>query len=115
MEKPPVPANMDIENIRKDFPILSRKVRGKDLIYFDNAATSQKPAAVIRSLVNYYETMNSNIHRGIHTLSEEATSAYEDVRKKVARLVHCSSPQTVIFTRNTTESINLVAYSWGRK
>ena len=106
---------MDIDKIRKDFPILNRKIRGKDLIYFDNAATSQKPSSVIQSLVHYYETMNANVHRGIHTLSEEATSAYEDVRKKVAKFVHGSTPQSVVFTRNTTEAINLVAYSWGRK
>ncbi len=106
---------LDTDKIRKDFPILTRQVRGKPLVYLDNAATSQKPKAVIDALVNYYETQNSNIHRGIHTLSEEATQAFEEVRKKVARFVHAPSPQSVIFTRNTTESINLVAYAWGRK
>ena len=106
---------LNTEKIREDFPILNRKVRGKPLIYLDSAATSQKPRVVIDSLVHYYETMNANIHRGIHTLSVEATTAYEEVRKKVAKFVHASSPEAVIFTRNTTESINLVAYAWGRK
>ncbi len=106
---------MDIQQIRKDFPILERKIRGKNLIYLDNAATSQKPRSVIQALTHYYENTNANVHRGIHTLSEEATSQYEEVRKKVAKLVHAPSPESVIFTRNTTESINLVAYAWGRK
>src|SRR3989344_2881399 len=105
----------DIEKIRKDFPILSRTVRGKPLVYLDSAATSQKPRAVIDALSRYYEHTNANIHRGIHTLSEEATQAYEDVRKKVAGLVHAPSANSVVFTRNATESINLVAHSWGRK
>lgn len=107
--------NLNIEQIRKDFPILDRQVRGKPLIYLDNAATSQKPRAVIDALVYYYENTNANIHRGIHTLSEEATTEFEEVRKKVAKFVHAASPRSVIFTRNTTESINLIAYAWGRK
>ncbi len=106
---------LDTEKLRKDFPILSRTVRGKPLVYLDNAATSQKPKAVIDALSNYYLNQNANIHRGIHTLSEEATQAFEEVRKKVAKFVHAPSAQSVIFTRNTTESINLVAYAWGRK
>lgn len=106
---------MDIDKIRKDFPILSRRVRGKPLVYLDNAATSQKPRAVIEALSNFYENTNANVHRGIHTLSEEATALYEEARKKVARFVHAPSPESVIFTRNTTESINLVAHAWGRK
>lgn len=105
----------DVEKIRQDFPILSRTVRGKPLVYLDSAATSQKPRAVIDALSRYYEHTNANIHRGIHTLSEEATQAYEDVRKKVAGLVHAPSANSVVFTRNATESINLVAHSWGRK
>ncbi|OGR83788.1 MAG: cysteine desulfurase [Elusimicrobia bacterium RIFCSPLOWO2_01_FULL_64_13] len=106
---------VDIDKIRKDFPILSRRVRGKPLVYLDNAATSQKPRAVIEALSNFYENTNANVHRGIHTLSEEATALYEEARKKVARFVHAPSPESVIFTRNTTESINLVAHAWGRK
>ena len=106
---------INIEKIRKDFPILSRQVRGKPLIYFDSAATSQKPKSVIDALVNYYEQHNANIHRGIHTLSEEATQLFEQARKKVAKFVHASNPNTIIFTRNTTESLNLIAYAWGRK
>lgn len=105
----------DVEKIRQDFPILSRQVRGKPLVYLDSAATSQKPRAVIDALTRYYEQTNANIHRGIHTLSEEATQAYENVRKKVAGLVHAPSPSSVIFTRNATESINLVTHAWGRK
>lgn len=108
-------SHIDTNKIRADFPILSRKIRGKDLIYFDNAATSQKPKQVISALVDYYENHNANVHRGIHTLSEEATALYEGVRKKVAKFVHATSPESVIFTRNTTESINLMAYAWGRK
>jgi len=108
--------SLDIQKIRNDFPlILNRQVRGKPLIYFDNAATSQKPRCVIDSLVHYYEHSNANIHRGIHTLSQEATDQYEEVRKKIAKFVHASTPSSVVFTRNTTESINLVAYAWGRK
>lgn len=106
---------IDVEKIRKDFPILNRKIRGKPLVYLDSAATSQKPRVVIDALVHYYENTNSNIHRGIHTLSEEATSQYEDARKKVSKFVHASSPQSIVFTRNTTESINMVAHAWGRK
>lgn len=101
-------------DIRKDFPILSRTVNGKPLIYLDNAATSQKPASVIESIKSYYETNNANIHRGIHTLSEEATAAYEGVREKVSKFVDAGEPASIVFTRNTTEAINLVAQSWGR-
>src|SRR3989338_9999387 len=96
----------DVEKIRQDFPILSRQVRGKPLVYLDNAATSQKPRAVIDALSRYYSQTNANIHRGIHTLSEEATRAFEDVRKKVAGLVRAPSAHSVVFTRNATESIN---------
>ncbi len=106
---------LNVPKIREDFPILSRQIRGKPLIYFDNAATSQKPRAVINALSNFYEQHNANIHRGIHTLSQEATDLFEDTRKKVAKFVHASAPENVIFTRNTTEAINLVAYAWGRK
>ncbi|MDP1710435.1 MAG: cysteine desulfurase [candidate division WWE3 bacterium] len=98
--------------VRKDFPILSQKVHGKPLVYLDNAATSQKPAAVIEAISNYYREYNSNIHRGVHTLAEKATQAYEGAREKVARFVG-AQPSEIVFTRGTTESINLVAYSWG--
>lgn len=105
----------DVNKVREDFPILKREVRGKPLVYLDSAATSQKPVQVLRALTDYYENYNSNIHRGIHTLSEEATAAYEDARKKTADFIGASSTEEVIFTRNTTESINLVMYAWGRK
>lgn len=98
--------------VRKDFPILSQKVNGKPLVYLDNAATSQKPAAVIEAISTYYREYNSNIHRGVHTLAEKATQVYEGAREKVARFVG-AQPSEIVFTRGTTESINLVAYSWG--
>ena len=105
----------DIDAIRQQFPILSREVKGKPLIYFDNAATSQKPQSVIDALVNYYTGFNANIHRGIHTLAEEATAAFEQTRDAVKEFIHASSREEIIFTRGTTESINLVAYTWGRQ
>lgn len=104
----------NVEKIRKDFPILEREIwDGKKLVYLDNAATTQKPKIVIDALVDYYENYNANIHRGVHKLAEEATGAYEDVRKKVKSFISCSDSSEVIFTRNTTESINLLAYSLG--
>ena len=103
---------LDVERIRKEFPILSRTVNGKPLVYLDNAATSQKPRAVIQALVDYYEGYNSNVHRGVHTLSMEATDKYEEARVKVARFINSPSSEQVIWTRNTTESINLVAQTW---
>ena len=105
--------SLDVARIRKDFPILERKVHGKPLVYFDNAATSQKPRQVIDALVRYYEKYNANIHRAVHTLGEEATAAYEEAREKVARFINAPSTEHIVFTRNTTEAINLVAYSWG--
>jgi len=105
---------LDVARIRQDFPILDRQVYGKPLVYLDNAATSQKPRQVIEALVKYYETYNANIHRAVHCLGEEATTAYEEARAKVAAFINAPSPECVIFTRNTTESINLVAYTWGR-
>ncbi len=104
----------DVEGIRKDFPILSRQVNGKPLVYLDNAATSQKPRQVIDALVQYYETYNANTRRGLHTLAEEATSAFEGAREKVAKFIGAPDPSCIIFTRNTTESINIIAYSWGQ-
>lgn len=105
----------DIKKIREDFPILRRKVHGKPLVYFDNAATTQKPRSVIAALTNFYENHNANIHRGVHTLSDEATQLVEDSRKKTAAFINAGSPESIIFTRNATESINLVAQAWGRK
>ncbi len=104
---------LDVQAIRADFPILHREVNGKPLVYLDNAATSQKPRQVIQALVDYYGNFNANIHRGIHALSEEATAAYEDVREKTARFIGAPSADCVVFTRNTTEGINMVARSWG--
>src|SRR3954466_10335502 len=106
---------LDVKKIQTDFPILNRQVNGKRLVYLDNAATTQKPASVIAAESAYYEQTNANIHRGIHTLSEEATAQYEAAREKVARFIGAGSAESVIFTRNTTESINLVAQSWARK
>jgi cysteine desulfurase/selenocysteine lyase len=104
----------DVEAIRAQFPILSRKVKGKDLVYLDNAATAQKPLAVIDALVHYYSHYNANIHRGLHTLADEATAAYEASRTAVKDFVGASSPDEIIFTKGTTDSINLVAHSWGK-
>jgi cysteine desulfurase/selenocysteine lyase len=106
----------NVDEIRKDFPILERQVHGKTLVYLDNAATTQKPRQVIDALVHYYEHYNANIHRGLHTLAEEATAAYEGARLKAGRFINAPhAAEEVIFTRNTTESINLVSNAWGRK
>ncbi|XP_074578438.1 cysteine desulfurase 1, chloroplastic [Curcuma longa] len=101
------------EITRPDFPILHQAVNGFNLVYFDNAATSQKPSAVIKALSEYYELYNSNVHRGVHYLSAKATDAYEEARNKVANFVNAADRREIIFTRNATEAINLVAYSWG--
>jgi cysteine desulfurase/selenocysteine lyase len=105
---------LDVQRIRQDFPILERRVHGKPLVYLDNAATSQKPRAVIDALVRFYETSNANIHRGIHLLAEEATAQYEEARAKVARFIGARSPHEIVFVRNTTEAINLAARTWGQ-
>lgn len=105
----------DVEAIRKNFPILSQTAYGKPLIYFDNAATSQKPQVVIDALTKYYSEYNANIHRGVHFLSQKASQAFDDVRVKVQQLINAKSEREIIFTRGTTESINLVAATWGRK
>ncbi len=99
---------------RGDFPILDRKVHGKPLVYLDNSATSQKPRAVLDALDDYYTRLNANVHRGLHTLSEEATNAYEAARERVARFINAPA-RSLVFVRNTTEGINLVASAWGRK
>ena len=108
-------APLDTAAIREQFPILSREVHGRPLVYLDNAATTQKPQSVIDALSHYYSTMNANIHRGLHTLAEEATAAYEDVRKQVAAFIGAGSHREVVFTRNTTESLNLLAYTLGSR
>jgi cysteine desulfurase / selenocysteine lyase len=105
----------DVEKVRSDFPILGRKVGDKDLVYLDNAATSQKPRRVLDALDDYYGLHNANIHRAVHRLAEEATAAYEGAREKVARFLGAPETAGLIFTRGTTESVNLVAYAWGRK
>lgn len=103
----------DVEAVRAQFPILTRQVHGKPLIYLDSTASSQKPHVVIDRLAAYYEHGNANVHRGVHTLSEEATAAFEGSRAKVARFINAASSKEIIWTRNATEAINLVAYSWG--
>lgn len=106
---------LNVKKIRKDFPILKRQLdSGKPLIYLDNAATTQKPLAVINAIHDYYMNYNSNIHRAVHQLAEEATAAYESTRQKVAKFINARSTDEIVFTRNTTEAINLVAYAWGR-
>ena len=105
---------IDWSALRKDFPILDQQVHGKPLVYFDNAATSQKPRSVIAALVHYYEHDNANVHRGIHELSNRATSAFEAARTRAAKFINARSSDEIIFTRGTTESINLVAATWGQ-
>jgi len=104
----------DVEKIREDFPILHQEINGKPLVYLDNAATSQKPKSVIDSIEKYYRGYNSNIHRGVHTLSENATEAYESARIKVRDFIHANSTKEIVFVRGATEAINLVAQSFGR-
>ena len=113
-KKTPARAAWDVRKIRKEFPILSREVHGKRLVYLDNAATSHKPKAVIEAVRNFYTATNSNIHRGIHTLSMEATSAYEAARGKVRRFLNAGEDREIVFVRGTTEAINLVAATYGR-
>ena len=110
----PVPA-LDVERVRADFPILRRQVREHPLAYLDNAATTQKPRAVLDAIARYYANGNANIHRGVYVLSEEATAAYDAARVTVQRFLNARSPREIIFTRNSTESINLVAQSFGRR
>jgi cysteine desulfurase/selenocysteine lyase len=110
-----IQSTFDVQNIRKSFPILKRELNDKLLVYLDNAATSQKPQVVIDALTKYYSHYNANIHRGIHTLAEEATAAYESTRVTVRRFINAALPEEIIFTRGATEGINLVAYTWGRQ
>jgi cysteine desulfurase/selenocysteine lyase len=106
---------LDVQKIRKDFPILSSKVNGKPLVYFDNAATSQKPWSVIKAIEHYYTDLNSNVHRGVHHLSQQATDAFEASRKKIAAFINAERDYEVIFTKGTTEGINLVAHCYGKQ
>ena len=102
-----------LEDLRSQFPILTQKVNGRDLIYFDNAATSQKPSTVIDKIKTFYEKENANIHRGVHSLSQEATTAYEQARLKVSNYLNAKSDAEIIFTKGTTDGINLIASSFG--
>jgi cysteine desulfurase/selenocysteine lyase len=108
------PARLDAAAVRSEFPILRQTVRGKPLVYLDNAATTQKPRAVLDAILRYYEEENANVHRGVHLLSEKATRSFEEARVKVARFVGAADPREVIFTRGTTEAVNLVAQTFGR-
>jgi cysteine desulfurase/selenocysteine lyase len=107
-------AELDVASIRQDFPILSTQVHGKPLIYLDNAATTQKPQAVLDRLIRYYTHENANVHRGVHLLSERATDAYEEARRTVSRFLNAADPKEIVFVRGTTEAINLVAHTYGR-
>ena len=105
---------IDVQNIRKDFPILERKINGSQLVYLDNAATTQKPRQVIESLVNYYENSNANVHRGVHSLSMEATDLFEEAREKVSSFINSETSQSLIWTRNASESLNLIVHTWAK-
>ena len=107
-------SSLDVAKIRQDFPIFQRRVHDKPLIFLDSAASSQKPLAVIEAMDHYYRTTHANVHRGVHTLSEEATEQYEGARKKIAKFINAKSSREIIYTRNATEAINLVAFAWGR-
>jgi cysteine desulfurase / selenocysteine lyase len=108
------PASLDVESVRKDFPILRQQVRGKPLVYLDSAATAQKPRAVIDAIARYYLDDNANVHRGVHLLSERATEAYEGSREKVRRFINAAHAHEIVFVRGTTEAVNLVAQTYGR-
>src|SRR5215211_5756013 len=110
-----IQSSLDVYAIRQQFPALAREVKGHPLVYFDNAATTQKPQVVIDALVSYYTEYNANIHRGIHTMAEEATAAFEATRDTVQHFINAPSREQVIFTGGTTEGINLVAQTWGRQ
>jgi cysteine desulfurase/selenocysteine lyase len=111
---PEASTRLDVERIRDDLPILRRRLRGRELVYLDNAATAQKPQVVIDAVSRFYTQENANVHRGVHYLSERATAAYDEARWKIAEFIHARHPHEVVFTRGTTESINLVAQSYGR-
>src|SRR5215204_6150435 len=107
-------SHVDWDRVRADFPILSRTVHGKPLVYLDSTATSQKPQAVLDAMDDYYRTTNANIHRGVYELSEVATDRYEKARARTGKFIGAKSSREIIYTRNTTEAINLVAHSWAR-
>src|SRR5437588_4088769 len=107
-------SSFEVDRVRADFPILSTKSHGKPLVYLDNGATTQKPRAVIEAIKHYYEAQNANVHRGVYELSQIATELYEGARHKVQRFINAADPAEIIFTRGTTEGINLVATSWSR-
>ena len=115
IERPAPPATFDVRKIREDFPILKQKMHGKPLVYLDNAATSQKPQAVIDALVHYYTQYNANIHRGVYLLSERSTQAYEDARVKLQRFLNAADHREIVYVRGSTEGINLVAQTYGRQ
>jgi cysteine desulfurase/selenocysteine lyase len=115
LQSPSIKDNFDVYEVRKHFPVLEREVKGHPLVYFDNAATSQKPQVVIDALVSYYTNHNANIHRGIHSLAEEATAAFEGTRDMVRKFINAPAREQIIFTSGTTEGINLVAQTWGRQ
>ena len=115
IQSPAIEKDLDVYSIRRHFPALNREVKGKPLVYFDNAATTQKPQVVIDALVNYYSNYNANIHRGIHTLAEEATAAFESTRDTVHKFINAGTREQIIFTGGTTEGINLVAQTWGKQ
>ena len=106
-------AKLDARKLRADFPIFEQQIHGKPLAYLDSAVSSQKPRQVLDALRTFYETSYGNVHRGVYTLSERATAAYEGARQKVAALVNAPAAREIVFTRNATESLNLVAYAWG--
>jgi cysteine desulfurase/selenocysteine lyase len=115
MRPPAAPALLDVDRLRAEFPVLERETRpGVPLVYLDSAATSQKPRVVLEAMTAFYEHQNANIHRGIHRLAEEATEAYESARRRIAAFIGAPDPAEIVFTRNATESINLVASTWGR-
>jgi cysteine desulfurase/selenocysteine lyase len=114
MEVTPTAPALDVARLKKDFPVLERLVHGKRLVYLDSAASSQKPLAVLEAMERYYTTTHANVHRGVYEIAQEATELYERARAKVAAFIGAPSPEEVVFTKNATESINLVAYSWGR-
>lgn len=114
MQTAPITKTIDVEKIRKEFPVLHQQVNGRDLVYLDNAATNQKPKRVIDALVEYYTGYNANIHRGIHTLAEKATRAYEQTRETARDFINAASTEEIIFTRGVTEGINLVAATYGK-
>src|SRR5205809_7133900 len=105
--------SLNVTAIRQDFPILRQRVHGKPLVYLDNAATTQKPQAVVDRLARYYVEENANVHRGVHALSERATTEYEDARASIGRFLNAADPSEIVFVRGTTEAINLVAASYG--